>query len=85
MSILLDRRADVNAPAARYSGLTALQAASLYGHVDVVCLLAGAGADMYVQGGKCYGIALHAAAEGGQIGAIKELVKLGSGCQCCLY
>lgn len=57
----------------RYNGRSPLQAAS-EGHVDVIHLLAGAGAE---QGGRCHGTALHAAAEGGQVGAIEALVELG--------
>jgi ankyrin repeat protein len=67
--LLLENRADVNAPGGRYGN--ALQAASYRGHIEIVQLLLENKADVNAQGGE-YGNALQAASSGGHV----EIVQL---------
>ena len=72
---LLAATADVNAPAAEYSGRTALQAAAEGGHLEVVERLLAAAADVNAPAAEYSGrTALQAAAGGGHLEVVERLL-----------
>ncbi|KAI4139929.1 MAG: hypothetical protein L6R39_006038 [Caloplaca ligustica] len=73
--LLLDKGADVNAQAGRFS--TALQAASSEGHYKVVQILIQKGANINIQGGK-YDTALQAASSKGYEIVVQMLLEKGA-------
>lgn len=91
MRLLLARGADVDAPAARVAGFTALQGACLAGEGEVARVLVeevgaagagagvGAGADVNAPGSWLHGgTALHAAVAGGQLAIVRWLLARGA-------
>lgn len=91
---LLAHGADVNAPAAKHGGFTALQAACRVGEagiVEMLLLLLSARSSSDDDGGvivdvnapgdvRCGGSALHAAAEAGHVGIVRRLLAAGADC-----
>lgn len=75
-SLLLNKGADVNIPAVKFGGRTALQAAVLSGDMDVVDSLLDAGADVNSAASYTNGSTpLQAAVERGDLNLMKPLIK----------
>ena len=74
--MLLQKGADVNAPPSREAGFTALQAASIRGHLAVAIYLLDAGADINSPGSDVKGrTALQGAAENGRLDVVALLLE----------
>ncbi|PSR99244.1 ankyrin repeat-containing domain protein [Coniella lustricola] len=79
ISLLLDRGADVNAPASDVAGMTALQAACFWGQTSIVRLLLGKKANVNAPAGKFKGFtALQAASFGGHAELVELLLEHGA-------
>ncbi|KAK2042677.1 ankyrin, partial [Colletotrichum somersetense] len=78
IDLLLKSGADVNAPAAKYGGVTTSQIAAIKGHMGVLRTLVDHGADIDASGAEFDGrTALEGAAEHGRIDVIKYLLSIG--------
>ncbi|KAF4903676.1 2-5A-dependent ribonuclease [Colletotrichum fructicola] len=78
VKLLLNAGADVNAPAARSGGATALQLATIRGYLGLAKMLIDLGADINAPGARKHGrTALEAAAEHGRIDTIQYLLSQG--------
>jgi ankyrin repeat protein len=72
---LLEKGADVNAPACEYFGVTALQAAAIQGYVRIAQMLITQGADVGAPPSPSEGrTALNGAAEHGRLDMVKLLL-----------
>jgi ankyrin repeat protein len=79
VQLLLASGADVNSPAARYNGVTALQAACVVGDREVVEVLIRHGVDVNAHGSVFNGgTALHIAAAGGHFELVRRLLEMGA-------
>ena len=80
VDILVNRGADVNAPAAARGGGTALQLAVVGCYISVACRLLSLGADVNAPGSTADGrTALEAAAENGRLDMAQILFNAGAG------
>ncbi|KAF4817562.1 Ankyrin-1 [Colletotrichum siamense] len=79
IDLLLKSGADVNAPAAKYNGATALQLAAITGKLGILRTLIEHGADINAPGAKSGGrTTLEGAAEHGRIDVIQYLLSIGA-------
>ncbi|KAF5497702.1 Ankyrin repeat domain-containing protein 50 [Colletotrichum siamense] len=79
IDLLLKSGADVNTPAARYRGATAVQLAAISGRLGILRTLIDHGADVNAPGAESGGrTALEGAAEHGRIDIIQYLLSLGA-------
>ncbi|ROV91507.1 hypothetical protein VMCG_09439 [Cytospora schulzeri] len=79
VELLLDSGADVNAPAGKSRGRTALQSACLAGNMEVVEVLLSRGADVNAPGSAYKGgTALHAACAKGRAEIVRRMLEAGA-------
>jgi ankyrin repeat protein len=79
LTLLLEKGAKVNQPAAEHMGATALQFAAIGGHIEIACRLLDHGADVNAPRSRTFGRkAMEGAAERGQIDTLQLLLNNGA-------
>ncbi|PVH72585.1 ankyrin, partial [Cadophora sp. DSE1049] len=81
MALLVENGADINAPPAKYGGVTALQGAAIAGNIKIVMLLIEMGALVNAPPSEREGrMALDGAAEHGRLDTVQLLLTSGAEC-----